>query len=122
MRVLIDMNLSPRWVPLLRGAGHDAQHWSEIGNARAADEAIMAWARQNGAVVFTHDLDFGRNLALTQAAGPSAIQIRTEDISPTGAGAAMLNALERFSEELAAGALVVLDEARQRVRVLPLPK
>jgi hypothetical protein len=31
----------------------------------------MAWARANGHVVFTHDLDFGTTLALTHAADPS---------------------------------------------------
>jgi predicted nuclease of predicted toxin-antitoxin system len=33
-------------------------------------------------VVFTHDLDFGGVLALTHAAGPSVIQVRSEDPVP----------------------------------------
>ena len=32
----------------------------------------MAWAREHGFVVFTHDLDFGHLLALTHAAGMSS--------------------------------------------------
>ena len=28
MRLLIDMNLTPRWVHFLNGAGHQAVHWS----------------------------------------------------------------------------------------------
>ena len=39
----------------------------------------MAWARENGYVVFTHDLDFGTLLALTRDAGPSVIQVRTHE-------------------------------------------
>ena len=72
--------------------------------------------------MFTHDLDFGHTLALTHGDGPSVIQIRTQDISPAVAGSSVIDAVQRFTEELAAGALVVIDEQRQRIRVLPLQK
>lgn len=77
MKLLVDMNLSPAWLPVLQAAGHEVQHWSTKGNPRALDREIMAWARQNGYVVFTHDLDFGALLAVTGAEGPSVIQVRT---------------------------------------------
>jgi predicted nuclease of predicted toxin-antitoxin system len=44
VRVLIDMNLSPEWVAELTRYGYDAAHWSTVGDPRAADSAIMAWA------------------------------------------------------------------------------
>jgi predicted nuclease of predicted toxin-antitoxin system len=34
-KVLVDMNLSPEWVPLLIGCGFEAIHWSTVGNPRA---------------------------------------------------------------------------------------
>ena len=71
MKILIDMNLSPDWVVLLRQQGWTAVHWSVIGDARATDRAIMDWALANSYIVFTHDLDFGTALALTHDAGPS---------------------------------------------------
>ena len=80
-RRLVDMNLSPDWVAVLTAAGHDALHWSAVGNIRAVDVEIMAWARQERRVVFTHDLDFGTILALTQEAGPSVLQVRTQDVT-----------------------------------------
>lgn len=43
----------------------------------ATDEEIMRWARENGYVVFTHDLNFGVILAATRAQSPSVIQVRT---------------------------------------------
>ena len=67
MRLLVDMNLSPEWVGFLQSAGWEAIHWSTVGNPRAEDEEIMAWARAQKHVVFTHDLDFGTLLALTRA-------------------------------------------------------
>ncbi len=120
MKLVVDMNLSPDWVTLLREAGWEAEHWSQLGNPRAVDGEIMAWSKEHGSVVFTHDLDFGALLALTQAEGPSVIQVRTQDVTPGAIGRLVLDALTRFQPELEAGALIVLDEARCRVRILPL--
>jgi predicted nuclease of predicted toxin-antitoxin system len=105
---------------VLEQAGWKAIHWSDIGNPRAADSEIMAWAKQNGHVIFTHDLDFGTMLALTQAEGPSVIQVRTQDVTPTAIGKLVVNALRQFQPDLEKGALIVLDEANVRARVLPL--
>jgi len=120
MKLLVDMNLSPDWVAVLEQAGWKSIHWSNIGNPRAADSEIMAWAKQNGHVVFTHDLDFGTMLALTQAEGPSIIQVRTQDVSPPAIGKLVVNALRQFQPDLEKDALIVLDEANVRARVLPL--
>ncbi len=120
MKVLVDMNLTPDWVPVLQAAGHEAVHWSTVGDPRARDEVLMQWARTNGHVVFTHDLDFGSLLANTQAEGPSVIQIRTQDVTPSAQSRTLLAALNQFRDALAKGALVSVDEARARIRVLPL--
>ena len=71
-------------------------------------------------MVFTHDLDFGTILAHTQAGRPSVFQVRSQDVSPDHLGRLVCGALRQFSAELEAGAIVTLDEARQRVRLLPL--
>lgn len=120
MKLLVDMNLPPDWVAVLKEAGWDAEHWSNIGNPRAADSEIMAWAKEHGQVVFTHDLDFGSLLALTQAEGPSVIQVRTQDVTPAAIGKLVISSLRQFQPELEKGALIILDEARTRARILPL--
>jgi len=120
MKILVDMNLSPAWVTVLTNHGITAVHWSTVGDPRAEDPVIMDWARANGYVVFTHDLDFGAVLALTQAEGPSVIQVRTQDLTPEHLEAALIDVLENNRSLLEAGCLIVLDEARSRVRILPL--
>lgn len=120
MKLLVDMNLSPVWLPVLEAAGHEALHWSTVGDPRAEDREIMAWARQNSYIVFTNDLDFGALLAVTGAEGPSVIQIRTTDVTPEAQSKRMLGALEQFKESLSDGALISIDESRERVRLLPL--
>ena len=63
MKLLVDMNLSPGWVETLRAMGFEAAHWSSVGDPRAPDREIMAYARSAGYVVFPNDLDFGAILA-----------------------------------------------------------
>ena len=120
MKILVDVNLSPSWVPVLESAGHIAKHWSLVGALSAPDREIMHWARQNGYTVFTHDLDFGAILAATNADSPSVIQIRTQEPTPHHCTALITEVLRRYEEQLSLGALVSIDEAHSRIRVLPL--
>jgi predicted nuclease of predicted toxin-antitoxin system len=115
VQLVIDMNLSPEWVPELTRHGWSAIHWSTVGDPRAEDSVIMAWALANAHVVFTHDLDFGAMLALTHATGPSVLQVRSQKVMPEDIGA-----LRQYDSDLAAGALIVIDEKKIRARVLPL--
>ena len=120
MKILIDMNLSPAWVSVLKEAGHAAIHWSTIGAPNATDREILAWAKAKGYVLFTHDFDFGAILAATDAEAPSVIQIRTQDITPDHAKNLLLNVIKRFFQDLLRGALISVDEEKSRVRMLPL--
>jgi len=120
LRLLVDMNLSPSWVEVLREAGFEAAHWYHIGTPNAPDSELFAWARENKYIVFTHDLDFGALLAATRAESPSVFQIRTDDVSPDALAPRAIDLLRRFTPQLSAGALVVVDEMRERVRILPL--
>lgn len=118
--LVIDMNLSVEWVAELAKHGWSAVHWSAVGDPRADDTVIMAWALANGYVVFTHDLDFGTMLALTHATGPSVLQVRGQSVLPEDIGPLVIAALRQHDAALAAGALVVVDVKKSRVRVLPL--
>jgi predicted nuclease of predicted toxin-antitoxin system len=120
LAIVVDMNLSPEWIPMFGGAGWPTVHWSQIGDPRATDAAIMAWARAQKHVVFTHDLDFGTTLALTHATGPSVIQVRTQNLLPDRIGMLVVAAIRRYAVELESGAIVVIDLPRSRVRILPL--
>ena len=83
MRIVIDMNLTPQRVEVFERHGFEAVHWQQVGARNAPDREIMQWARDNGDIVFTHDLDFGAILAATGADAPSVIQVRTQDVAPS---------------------------------------
>jgi predicted nuclease of predicted toxin-antitoxin system len=120
VQLVVDMNLSVEWVAELAKHGWSAVHWSTVGDPHADDSVIMAWALANGHVVFTHDLDFGTMLALTHATGPSVLQVRSQHVLPEDIGPVVIAALRQHDATLAAGALVVVDLKKARVRVLPL--
>lgn len=120
IKLLIDMNLSPQWIEVFERNNWPALHWSAVGDPQASDQAIMEWARSNQYVIFTHDLDFGVLLALTQAGGPSVIQIRAQDVLPKHLGKIVIAALRQYESLLENGALIVVDESTSRARVLPL--
>ena len=120
MKLLVDMNLSPRWVNLLTDNGFETQHWSVVGRATARDTEIMEWASDNGYVILTHDLDFSSILAATKDRSPSVIQIRADDVSPDIIGGKIVHALHQMKTELEAGALLSIDDKTMRLRILPL--
>lgn len=80
----------------------------------------MTHARNHRAIVFTHDLDFGSLLAQTNEAGPSVIQIRTPSPLIETIGPLVISTLQQCVAELAAGALLIIELERQRLRLLPL--
>jgi len=118
--ILIDMNLSPAWVDWFEKQGWPAVHWSAVGDPRATDRVILAWACDYGQVLFTHDLDFSAVLASSNLGSPSVIQLRGRDVSPDRAGSLILEALTSWEAELRRGALISVDETSRFVRMLPL--
>lgn len=120
MKLLVDMNLSPRWVETLGAAGFSAVHWSTVGAATAEDSNIMAWAATNDYVVLTHDLDFSAILAATHGAKPSVVQLRADNLSPSAIANQLIAALRQMQHELQAGALLTVDTHRARLTLLPL--
>ena len=114
------MNLSPRWVGFLADSGLEATHWTDVGAANASDAEIMAFAKAQGYVVLTHEMDFGAILAATHGEKPSVIQLRAGDVSPEAVGRAVVVAVRQVAAELERGALLSVEPGRMRMRLLPL--
>jgi predicted nuclease of predicted toxin-antitoxin system len=120
MKILIDMNLSPLWANFLKDNGYEAAHWSSIGHATAADEQIFEFAIEYDWMILTADLDFGTILAFTNEVKPSVFQVRTDNATPYEIGLKVRHCLVQFETELQNGCLITLDDAKFRVRILPL--
>jgi predicted nuclease of predicted toxin-antitoxin system len=90
------------------------------GDPKATDSTIIKWGLKNGCWVVTNDLDFGDILAVTDARGPSVVQFRTQDLSPAHIKPILLTVLKQYNRYLESGALILVEETRSRVRILPL--
>jgi len=121
MKILIDMNLSHKWVASFESHDIEAIHWSMVGAANAMDSEIMEYARLHGYAILTHDLDFSAMLALNRWNKPSLIQLRSGIISAESAAPLVISALGQWAAEIEAGAILTIDLNKVRARILPVP-
>ncbi|MBP9592345.1 MAG: DUF5615 family PIN-like protein [Steroidobacteraceae bacterium] len=122
MKLLLDMNIPPSLAERLESAGHQAVHWSQVGDPRASDTKVLEWARANHFVLITHDLDFGALLAAGGDLTPSVFQLRTGDLGPDAFAPMLIEALDQVRDALEVGSLVTVSPAEARIRILPLKR
>jgi predicted nuclease of predicted toxin-antitoxin system len=122
MKFLLDMGLSRRTAEFLRDHGHDAIHLRDQGLQRLSDERIVEKAIDERRVVLTHDLDFGRIVALSQGRLPSVITFRLTDMRTAEVNRRPKDVLSRFASTLEEGALISVTDNAVRIRRLPVGK
>jgi predicted nuclease of predicted toxin-antitoxin system len=100
--------------------GHDAIHVWERGQPTAQDSEIFRAAAVERRVVITCDLDFGDLAAATGRDSASIILLRLSALTVPRVMARLSAVLPLAEAALHQGAIVVIEEARHRVRRLPL--
>jgi len=120
MRFLVDECLSPSTASVLRDAHHNAIHVADLGLAGRSDGEVVAAALAQGRVIVSADTDFGELLARSNALLPSVILFRGAEVDPVALAHLLLANLERFDQDLARGAIVVILDDRIRIRRLPI--
>ena len=119
MKFLLDQNVSPALVGLLADADHLVEHVRDLGMREAPDDVVLTAAKDAGAVLISSDTDFGELLARSNAAEPSVILLRRQEGRRASQIATLLVAnLDAVADDLVAGAFVVLDDDRVRIRTL----
>jgi predicted nuclease of predicted toxin-antitoxin system len=105
---------------LMRQAGFDTVHTSEIGMATSADEEILRTALAEERAVVTLDADFHALMVVLQFPKPSAIRFRIEGLNAEKFSRTLKQVIEQCGEELEAGALISVQEHQIRIRRLPV--
>ena len=113
MRVLLDTCVWGKAKGDLSRAGHDAE-WTGDWDEDPGDEEILRFAHEQTRVLVTLDKDFGE---LAVAFGrPHSGLVRLVGISAREQGPLCVDILDRYGEELIAGAIVTVEPGRIRIR------
>ena len=120
MRLLIDMNLSPKLADLLISDNIISTHWNTVGKTTATDSEIVMYALQNEYVIVTCDLDFSAILAVTHGKKPSIIQVRTRYMPHNKLAGIVIKSITQNIDDLNSGAILTIDAKKSRSRLLPL--
>ncbi|MGH7233520.1 MAG: DUF5615 family PIN-like protein [Nitrospiraceae bacterium] len=120
MRFLADMGVSLSTVRTLRSEEHYVVHLRDEGLIRIADADILEKARVERRVILTFDLDFGDLLAIGAHSFPSVIIFRLYNETLTSVNTHLQPVLTQRVRELEEGVLVIVEDARPRLRRLPL--
>jgi predicted nuclease of predicted toxin-antitoxin system len=120
MKILADVNVSPRVVAALRADGFDAVRVTDVMPATSSDEDILAEAARLDAVVVSQDQDFSALLAMTGATRPSHVNLRVSFVDADRLARAIAAVMRAVPDDLAAGAIVTIDDVRARVHRLPV--
>jgi predicted nuclease of predicted toxin-antitoxin system len=121
VRFLVDNNLSPLIANLLTEAGHDAVHVRDHRMRAATDPDVMDRAAAEGRVLLSADTDFGALLAQRGTDQPSFLLVRRLSGRRAAEQAAVILAnLDTVTDDLEAGAIVVLGDDFLRIRRLPI--
>jgi len=122
VKFLLDMGLAQSTARFLRQQGHEVVHLRDQGLQQIDDTEIIEKACNEGQIVLTHDLDFGRIIALSGRDIPSVITFRLSDMRASTVNRHLAEVILRFAEHLITGALVSVTDRDIRVRRLPVAR
>jgi predicted nuclease of predicted toxin-antitoxin system len=120
LRLIADVHISPLTVTALKLQGYDIVRCTDFLPATAADVEILEFARVEGWVVLTQDLDFSMLVALSNYEQPSLITLRLSSAKPDVITQRLLEVLPNLQQDLTEGSAITIDDDSVRIRKLPI--
>lgn len=114
------MGVSLLVVEWLRVNAHDATHLRDEGLHRLPNGEIFRKAAREQRIVLTFDLDFGEILAGSAGQTVSVVLFRLRNTRGDFVIQRLREVLNSSSAELTRGAIVIVEDGRHRVRLLPI--
>ena len=103
----------------LNSQGHDATHLRDEGLQRLPNGEIFDKAIAESRVVVTFDLDFGEIVALSKGRKTGVILFRLRNNRTSFVVQRLSEVIADCADALARGAVVIVEETRQRIREFP---
>jgi predicted nuclease of predicted toxin-antitoxin system len=120
VRFLADMGVAVGVVAWLNATGHDARHLRDEGLQRLPNGGIFEKAHREARILLTFDLDFGEIAALARGNPVSVVVFRLHNTRSAHVIARLKAALEASSEAFGRPGVIVIEEARHRIRRFPI--
>lgn len=114
------MNISPLTVSELTENGWEIIRVSDVLDSSADDVHIIEWARENGYVIITQDLDFSSIIALSGKQYPSLITLRLTVVEPQRVTEKLQYVYPMIIDQLREGYAITINDSSIRKRKLPI--
>ncbi len=114
------MGVDVRVAVWMREQGHDAVHLREQGLSRLPDREIFAKGIAEDRTIVTFDLDFSEITALSRRADVRVVSLRISDATATSVIRHLDAVLADCVDEPGPGWIVTVEDARHRIRRLPI--
>jgi predicted nuclease of predicted toxin-antitoxin system len=118
LRILLDQNIPPCVCEFVRERKPDwvVRHISEVGLHGAPDDAIFRWAQAEGSIVITFDEDFADARMYPAGSHAGVVRLRVWPTTIEETEAALGRLFDAVADEDLPGSLVIVDQARIRIR------
>lgn len=116
MRIKLDENLSRHLKGTLTTIGHDVETASDEGLLSQPDSTVAAAAKREDRVVFTLDLDFADVRRFPPGEHPGVVLFRPPTFGPLTVNSFIEQFAQQADLEDLAGALVIVEPHRVRIR------
>ena len=121
-KILLDQGIPYSTTHLMKQAGWEVTHVSDIQMDRATDKAILVYARANDYICVTLDADFHTLLAINHYTQPSVIRIRQEGLNGAMLAQLLHDIWPKVEKVMKNGAMITVTEKTLRIRRLPVFK
>jgi len=116
-RFLVDEDLPRKTAHVLSRAGYPAEDVRDVGLRGHNDNDVFAYAQTHGQIVVSADKGFTNTLRFPLGSHAGIVVVRIPDELPTAKmHQELLNGLASLSGETLAGALVIIEIGRVRMR------
>ena len=116
MRFLLDVNRPPAFADRLNAEDHDAVHVLAAGYGNLSDREIFERAAADKRVVVTFDLDFGEIVGANKDPGSGVILLRLKRARGSYLWDRLRVAIAEAGNAMDEGAIVLVEDARIRIR------
>jgi predicted nuclease of predicted toxin-antitoxin system len=118
LRILFDQNIPPQLCEFVRKHKSHwvVQHVNDVGLQGAADQIIFHWAQSNDSIVITFDEDFADARMYPAGSHAGVVRLRVWPTTIEITEAALARLFDSIAEEELQASLVIVDQAKVRIR------